>query len=66
AEELTEFLLRKATLTQAHHAWAMIEESYRLWVLQLRQKYNLPAQFDIDQQTGLVSFSAGGQQVSHG
>jgi hypothetical protein len=55
ADDLQEFLLRRATLNNAKFQALMVEESYQLWSKNLRAKYNLPTKFEIDPVTGVVT-----------
>jgi len=54
-EELIEFRLRKAALDQARAMFMMVEEAYRAWTIQIKDKYGLPAQYDIDVRTGRMT-----------
>lgn len=51
-EELRDFIARKSALDQARLHYTMIEEAYRAWTVDIKNKYGLPGQYDIDIRTG--------------
>ena len=52
--DLLEFRLRRAAYDQARNNYLMIEESYQAWLKKIGKQYRMPAQFDLNQQTGVL------------
>ncbi len=52
--DLAQFRMRRSAVEQAGYAFAMIQAGYTEWSKQIKQRYKLRGEFDVDWERGLI------------